>query len=585
VRRLLVGLVALVAALSGAPAAFADAYVVNDNGDAQDFDTTVPACDTDVDPSNGFQCTLRAAIEQADATTGADTISFAPTGQAPAPIASLPPISEQLSIDGGGAVTVTFGPAVTGPLLDVQASTTLLKAITLTGGASGPVVNFAGSGDRLDTVTVKNAPGPGVTIVGSSARVDGSKFDTVAGTAIVASGSGATIASTTITNPRDRGIDISGSSVAVDVPDISGAGSDGIRVTGNGATITNGRIRSNAGNGVVFAGQNSTVTHTTFLANGGKPIANAPGANGGVTPPQNLRIGPRRADGSLPLSGTASGSVELWSGNPATATAPSYFIAINATGDFTYNFGAEPPPGSVFSATLTTPGLGTSEFETITVPSDVVSPDVSFARALDTSNVRVDFNEPLDPASVQKEDFKLTMAGAERVVTATAVDPEGRSVVLASSGWKAGEAGYVDLTAPGVVTDTTGNAILSAPRLRVAAAPGDFVAPLGGQLSVSPTSICLTRGKHCRTSGMTIKFVATEPGKATLLIKRSNKTVGKRLYGNIVAGANTLKFNGRLGSRKLRAGRYRLLMYVQDPVGNVTDQPPIVLFTVRRVTP
>jgi hypothetical protein len=46
-----------------------------------------------------------------------------------------------------------------------------------------------------------------------------------------------------------------------------------------------------------------------------------------------------------------------------------------------------------------------------------------------------------------------------------------------------------------------------------------------------------------------------------------------------------LKFNGRLGSRKLRAGRYRLLMYVQDPVGNVTDQPPIVLFTVRRVTP
>ena len=47
---------------------------------------------------------------------------------------------------------------------------------------------------------------------------------------------------------------------------------------------------------------------------------------------------------------------------------------------------------------------------------------------------------------------------------------------------------------------------------------------------------------------------------------------------------NTLKFNGRLGARKLRAGRYRLLMYVQDPVGNITDQPPIQLFTVRRVT-
>jgi hypothetical protein len=126
--------------------------------------------------------------------------------------------------------------------------------------------------------------------------------------------------------------------------------------------------------------------------------------------------------------------------------------------------------------------------------------------------------------------------------------------------------------------------MLTAPRLRVAAAPGDFVAPLGARLAVTPKTICLTRGRNCRKPGMTIKFVTSEPGKARLLIKRSNKTVGSRLYGNIVAGLNTLKFNGRLGSRKLRAGRYRLLMYVQDPVGNVTDQPPIVLFSVRRVT-
>jgi hypothetical protein len=70
----------------------------------------------------------------------------------------------------------------------------------------------------------------------------------------------------------------------------------------------------------------------------------------------------------------------------------------------------------------------------------------------------------------------------------------------------------------------------------------------------------------------------------TLVVKRSDVQIGKRLYGNIVAGANTLKFNGRLGARKLRAGRYRLLMYVQDVVGNVTDQPPIQLFSVRRVS-
>jgi hypothetical protein len=83
---------------------------------------------------------------------------------------------------------------------------------------------------------------------------------------------------------------------------------------------------------------------------------------------------------------------------------------------------------------------------------------------------------------------------------------------------------------------------------------------------------------------MTIKFSVTEPGKATLVINRSNVQIGKRLYGNIVAGKNTLKFNGRLGARKLRAGRYRLLIYVQDVVGNVTDRPPIQLFSVRRAT-
>jgi hypothetical protein len=185
---------------------------------------------------------------------------------------------------------------------------------------------------------------------------------------------------------------------------------------------------------------------------------------------------------------------------------------------------------------------------------------------------------------VQPEDFKLTMAGADRPISSLSVAPDGTFVTITSSGWRAGEAGYLDFSGPGAVTDAAGNAILNTQRMRVAAAPGDFIAPLGARLAVTPKTICLTRGRKCRKPGLTIRFVTSEPGKARLLIKRSNKTLGSRLYGNIVAGSNTLKFNGRLGSRKLRAGRYRLLMYVQDAVGNVTDQPPIVLFSVRRVT-
>jgi hypothetical protein len=140
------------------------------------------------------------------------------------------------------------------------------------------------------------------------------------------------------------------------------------------------------------------------------------------------------------------------------------------------------------------------------------------------------------------------------------------------------------VTSVGAVNDASGNAMLTAPRIRVAAAPGDFFAPLGARLNVSPKTICLTHGRTCRKPGMTIKFISSEPGKARLVIKRSDKTVGSRLYSGIVAGPNTLKFNGRLNARKLRVGRYRLLMYVQDKVGNVTDQPPLVLFNVRRTT-
>jgi hypothetical protein len=581
--RIWAAIAAMAAALLTAPAALgATTFVVNGNGDAPDSDVAGdPACDTD--PAPGDQCTLRAAIMQANATAGADTITFTTGGEAPAPLTALPAITQQLSIDGGGDTTVTFAGGATGPLVDVQAANTVIRAITITGGGSGPVVDLGSSGDQLNTVTVTNASGTGIAVTGTSDRIDGSRIGDAAGPGIVVSGASATIGSTTVTSAGGPGIDVSGGGAAISAPEISGSAGAGVVLGASGASISAGHIHGNSGNGVTITGQNDSVSRVVIYGNGGKPIATAPGANGGIAPPQNLRVGPRRADGSLPLTGTASGTVEVWSGNPASASVPSFVDAFSAGGDFAYNFAGEPPPGSVFSATVTG-GTGTSEFATVTVPGDVASPTPTAARAVDTANVRVDFTEPLDPASVQKEDFKLTMAGAERAISSLSVAPDGTFVTLTSSGWKSGEAGYVDLAAPGAVSDAAGNALLTAARLRVAAAPGDFLAPLGARLKVTPKTICLTRGRKCRKPGMTIKFVTSEPGKARLLIKRSNKTVGSRLYGNIVAGVNTLKFNGRLGSRKLRAGRYRLLMYLQDQVGNITDRPPIVLFSVRRVT-
>ena len=577
-RRIVAVIAALAAALVTAPAAGAATFTVNDPGSQQDL-AAQSAC---TGAQNG--CTLPAAILASNASMGvADTISFSGAGTAPGPFGSpLPAVADPAVIDGAGATTVTFGGAASGLLLDIQAPSTTVKSIVFTGGASGTMLNLGGTGDHLDTVTVRDAPPTAIRMVGASGRVDAPRVENT-GPGIVVEGSSGTISAPVISNVSGSGIAISGGSTSVTSPEISGASSAGALVSGNGATLSGGHVHGNGGDGVLLAGQNDVVTRVVFYGNAGAPIHKLDGANGGIAPPQNLRIGPRRADGTLPLTGTAGGTVELWSGSPFSAAPPSFLDSISASGDFTYNFATEPSPGNIFAASLTGTS-GSSEFTTVSVPSDVSSPLASFARAIDTVSVRVDFSEPLDPASVQAEDFKLTMAGAERAITGLAVDPSGTFVTLTSSGWKAGEAGYVDITAPGAVNDASGNAILTAPRLRVAAAPGDFVAPLGARLAVSPRTICLTRGRGCRRTGMTIKFVSSEQGKARLLIKRSNKTLGSRLYANIVAGTNTIKFNGRLGSRKLRAGRYRLLMYVQDQVGNITDQPPIVLFSVRRVS-
>jgi hypothetical protein len=570
---------ALAAALVFAPAALATQYTVNDPGDVADAGA-LSACAAP--PAAG--CTLRAAIREANFNPSADTIDFTGAGTAPGPLMALDPITDTLTIDGSGATTVTFDPAATGRLFDFQTADSTLRSLVVTGGAAGSTaVNLAGGGDRLDRVTVRNTPGVGMRAAAGSVRIDSPRLDATGGGAIVVLGPNVTISSPVITSAGGAGIETGGGATAVTAPEISGGSAEGIRVSGDGAAISGGRIHGNAGHGVSITGQNDSVSRVAFFGNGGRPIANAPGANGGIAPPQGLRIGPRRPDGSLPLTGNApGGTVELWRGDPASATEPAFSDAFSVAGDFSYAFPSEPAPGTVFSASVISGG--SSDFATVAVPEDVSSPDVVASRALDTNNVRVDATEPLDPASVQKEDFTLVMAGQPRAISSVAVSPDGRFVTLTSSGWRAGEAGSVELAAPGAITDTSGNASLAASRLRVFAAPGDFVAPLGAKLALSPKTICLTRGRKCRKPGMTIKFGVTEPGKATLVVRRGNVQIGKRLYGNIVAGTNTLKFNGRLGARKLRAGRYRLLMYVQDVVGNVTDQPPIQLFSVRRTT-
>ena len=95
----------LVVCASLAPAAPArgfSTFVVNRTTDVSDINLANAACDTSVAPGN--QCTLRAAIEEANDTPGQDSILFliksSSTTKVIAPSSPLPPITDAVSING-----------------------------------------------------------------------------------------------------------------------------------------------------------------------------------------------------------------------------------------------------------------------------------------------------------------------------------------------------------------------------------------------------------------------------------------------------------------------------------------------------
>ncbi len=68
-------LIGVLFVLSARPVHAATTFTVNSTGDQPDADLANSACDADA-AAAGNQCTLRATIQQANATTGADTINF-----------------------------------------------------------------------------------------------------------------------------------------------------------------------------------------------------------------------------------------------------------------------------------------------------------------------------------------------------------------------------------------------------------------------------------------------------------------------------------------------------------------------------
>jgi hypothetical protein len=359
-----------------------------------------------------------------------------------------------------------------------------------------------------------------------------------------------------------------------------------VRVGVDDVTLDRVTLKNSADDGVEVAdaAQRVRITRSPVFAYapGHQAIAlDGENANNGIAPPQNLRVGPRRGDGTLPVTGTAAdGVVELFRGDPDTG--PQSFVTDSPGGSFAVLLGIEPTPGEKVSATVTDPEGDTSAFATATTPSDVVSPALLGGVATSLNEVRLQPSEPLDPSSVQIADFTLVMAGSERPLGGLFVAPDGSSVMLQSSTpWLNGEAGTIAFKTPAVVTDIAGNQNLQPGVVRVGGAPGDFIAPAVSSLKVSPKSrICISKGRRCKKPGTYVSFISSEDGEAVYTFFRGKRAIGTRRYP-VKPGRNKIRFDGRIRGRKMTAGRYTLRVGVEDAVGNITALQPRYSFSIR----
>lgn len=262
--------------LPGWPTTTGSAILVNSLGDEGDPDTGDGICDTTGkrSPETEYSglCTLRAAIQTANATPAVDTIGFTVVGTIQPATTSLPTITEPLTIEGSGQV-------LDGSLLTASTYSGLATATTWGKGGvtiSGLIIqkfNFTGiglgdpvGGNRIyNTVLQEN--GTGITVGSNTPNntIEDNEIYLNTGTGIVVNSSGNTIQGNAIGTDNignqdkgngGHGIRLGGQNNLV-------GGAAGIPVNGSCGGDCN-LIAGNAGSGIHIAqgGATSGVNNT-----------------------------------------------------------------------------------------------------------------------------------------------------------------------------------------------------------------------------------------------------------------------------------------------------------------------------------
>jgi hypothetical protein len=262
---------AMVAAmlLASTPSYASTVFTVDSNGDATDANIFDGVCLT----ASGT-CALRAAIEQANATAGVDTIRFGMTTDGSpaiiAPNSALPSITDTVTIDGYtqlGASPNTLAKG-TNAVLKVE-----LDGINA-GFADGLKIAGGGAGSVVKGLVINNFNGDGISVE------EGSDFDRIEGNFIGTDTSG-TVAKK---NPGAGVVNLHASNTTVggNLPAarnlISGNGDSGVQILGSSGSKVLGNLvgtskggnsaLGNGSNGIgLFDGSNTSISANTVAFN------------------------------------------------------------------------------------------------------------------------------------------------------------------------------------------------------------------------------------------------------------------------------------------------------------------------------
>ncbi len=262
--------------LGAKPAHAATTFTVNATADARDANLANAACDVNTSIS-GNQCTLRAAIQEANDTTGADTIEFSIVGtgvKTISPKSQLPRITNSVIING-------YTQPVARPNTLATGNNAVLK-IVLDGtnagtNANGLMIDDEARSSTIRGLVINRFRGAGVEISSGANKVQGNFIGTnAAGTADLGNGGGVQIeasnntiggaasgARNVISGNRGHGVAL--------YDDGFGCCVDENKVLGNfiGTDKTGTKPLGNDGHGVVQEGvSNNTYKQNTIAFNG-----------------------------------------------------------------------------------------------------------------------------------------------------------------------------------------------------------------------------------------------------------------------------------------------------------------------------